>query len=129
MPSYRILFLATLLALATTVLGDLALTAPIATTFVTAGGQLPITWTYSGPQPPDPSAISVEIVDNSNKLFLGPLALFSGVDTVTSKVLWTVPKLGFVGNNFTVILVAKVNEQAVIFAASPVFSIKEEGAI
>ncbi|KAF9182150.1 hypothetical protein BGZ51_004899 [Haplosporangium sp. Z 767] len=130
MTSFCLLFLATLLALATTALaGELTLTSPIATTFATATGELPITWTYSGEQPTDPPAISVELVDNSKKLFSGPLALFSGVNTVKSKVVWSVPKMGFVGNNFTILLVAKVNEQAVVFAQSPVFSIKEEGTL
>ncbi|KAG0234923.1 hypothetical protein B0O80DRAFT_498198 [Mortierella sp. GBAus27b] len=124
-----VLLLATLFALATTVLADLTLTVPNATTFVAAGGSLPIAWTYSGPMPPNPATISVELVDNSKKLFTGPLALFSNLVTPSGGASWTVPKLGFVGNSFSIVLLANVDGQATIFAQGPTFSIQPEGSI
>ncbi|KAF9290802.1 hypothetical protein BGZ68_006036 [Mortierella alpina] len=111
----HVLFLATLLALATTVLADLTITAPVASSFVTAGGILSIKWTYSGTQPP------------SKKLFTGPLALFSNLPTTAGTASWPIPKLGFVGNDFSIVLVANVNNQATMYAQGPTFAIHPEG--
>ncbi|KAG9320356.1 hypothetical protein KVV02_002089 [Mortierella alpina] len=119
-----VLFLATLLALATSVLADLTITAPAATSFVTAGSLLSITWTYSGVQPPVPPTISVEL---SKKLFTGPLALFSNLPTTAGTASWPIPKLGFVGNDFSIVLVANVNNQATMYAQGPTFAIRPEG--
>ncbi|KAG0212256.1 hypothetical protein BGX28_006609 [Mortierella sp. GBA30] len=108
-------------------IADLTVTAPTATSFVTAGGTLNIAWTYSGQQPPVPPTISVELVDNSKKLFTGPLALFSNLPTSAGSASWPIPKLGFVGSSFSVILVANTNNVATIYAQGPTFSIQPEG--
>ncbi|KAF9921720.1 hypothetical protein FBU30_008207, partial [Linnemannia zychae] len=55
---------ATLLVLATNASADLVITSPNETSFIVSDGQLPIAWTYSGPMPPNPATISVELVDN-----------------------------------------------------------------
>ncbi|KAF9570193.1 hypothetical protein EC968_002072 [Mortierella alpina] len=110
-----VLFLATLFALATPALADLTITAPVATSFVTAGSLLSIKWTYSGAQPP------------SKKLFTGPLALFSNLPTTAGAASWLIPKLGFVGNDFSIVLVANVNNQATMYAQGPTFAIHPEG--
>ncbi|KAF9137286.1 hypothetical protein BGX30_010382 [Mortierella sp. GBA39] len=122
-----LLVAATLLAFVSTAFADLVVTSPSATSFIVAGGQLPIAWSYSGPQPPSPATISVELVDNSKALFTGPLALFSNLATASGSVSWSVPKLGFAGANFSVLLIANVNNQATIFAQGPAFSIMPEG--
>ncbi|KAF9899671.1 hypothetical protein EC991_008453 [Linnemannia zychae] len=122
-----LLIATTLLALISTVFADLVVTSPNATSFIVAGGQLPIAWTYTGPQPVTPATISVELVDNSKTLFTGPLALFSNLATSSGGASWSVPKLGFAGANFSVILIANVNSQATIFAQGPAFSIMPEG--
>ncbi|KAF9959491.1 hypothetical protein BGZ72_009543 [Mortierella alpina] len=119
-----VVFLATLLALATSVFADLTITAPVATSFVTAGSILSITWTYSGAQPPFPPTISVEL---SKKLFTGPLALFSNLPTTAGAASWPIPKLGYVGANFSIVLVANVNNQATLYAQGPTFAIHPEG--
>ncbi|GJJ68946.1 hypothetical protein EMPS_01292 [Entomortierella parvispora] len=121
------LVLATLLAIASTAMADLQLTAPNSTSFVTAGGSLQIAWTYSGATPASPPTISVELVDNNKKLFTGPLALFSNLATTSGMATWSVPKLGFVGGNFSVILVANIASQATIYAIGPSFAIQPEG--
>ncbi|KAG0308556.1 hypothetical protein BGZ97_013345 [Linnemannia gamsii] len=122
-----LLVIATFLAFVSTALADLVVTSPNATTFVVSGGQLPIAWSYSGPQPPSPATISVELIDNSKKLFTGPLALFSNLATASGSASWSVPKLGYVGANFSVLLIANVNGQATLFAQGPAFSIMPEG--
>ncbi|OAQ31302.1 hypothetical protein K457DRAFT_124305 [Linnemannia elongata AG-77] len=122
-----LLVVATLLALVSTAFADLVVTSPNTSSFVVAGGQLPIAWSYSGPQPPSPATISVELVDNSKALFTGPLALFSNLATSSGGASWSVPKLGFAGANFSVLLIANVNNQATIFAQGPAFSIMPEG--
>ncbi|KAF9152737.1 hypothetical protein BG015_004792 [Linnemannia schmuckeri] len=122
-----LLVVATLLALISTAFADLVVTSPNATSFIVAGGQLPIAWSYSGPQPPSPATISVELVDNSKTLFTGPLALFSNLATASGGASWPVPKLGFAGANFSVLLIANVNNQATLFAQGPAFSIMPEG--
>ncbi|CAO3568562.1 unnamed protein product [Mortierella alpina] len=114
-----VLLLATLLTLAVSVLADLTITAPAATSFVTAGSLLSITWTYSGVQPPVPPT--------SKKLFTGPLALFSNLPTTAGAASWPIPKLGFVGNDFSIVLVANVNNQATLYAQGPTFAIRPEG--
>ncbi|KAF9966705.1 hypothetical protein BGZ73_000888, partial [Actinomortierella ambigua] len=103
---------------------DLTLTQPNATTFITAGTQLPIAWTYTGTYP---ATISVELVDNSKQLFNGPLALFSNLVTTSGKTTWTIPKIGFVGDNFSIILIANTGGAAVMYAQGEKFSIKPEG--
>ncbi|KAG0053521.1 hypothetical protein BGZ83_000938 [Gryganskiella cystojenkinii] len=125
--SSLLLCLATLFAIASTALADLTLTAPNATSFVTAGGSLSIAWTYSGALPPSPPTISVELVDNTKKLFTGPLALFSNLVTTSGSTTWSVPKLGFIGGNFSVILVANTASQATVYAVGPSFAILPEG--
>ncbi|KAK3816764.1 MAG: hypothetical protein JOS17DRAFT_820640 [Linnemannia elongata] len=122
-----LLVVATLLALVSTTFADLVVTSPNTSTFIVAGGQLPITWSYSGPQPVSPATISVELVDNSKTLFTGPLALFSNLATASGGASWSVPKLGFAGANFSVLLIANINNQATIFAQGPAFSIMPEG--
>ncbi|KAG0253937.1 hypothetical protein BGZ95_006173 [Linnemannia exigua] len=122
-----LLIAATFLALVSTVVADLTITSPNATSFIVAGGQLPIAWTYTGPQPPTPPTISVELVDNSRTLFTGPLALFSNLATASGGATWNVPKLGYAGANFSIILVANVNSQATLYAQGPAFSIMPEG--
>ncbi|KAK3834945.1 MAG: hypothetical protein J3R72DRAFT_451859 [Linnemannia gamsii] len=122
-----LLIATTLLALVSTVFADLTITSPNATTFVVAGGSLPITWTYTGPQPPAPPTISVELVDNSRTLFTGPLALFSNLATASGGAIWSVPKLGYAGANFSISLIANVNNQATLYAQGPAFSIMPEG--
>ncbi|KAG0328564.1 hypothetical protein BGZ99_005043 [Dissophora globulifera] len=110
-------------------MADLTLTSPNATSFVVAGGELSIYWTYSGVQPPSPSTISVELVDNSKKLFTGPLALFANLATTSGKASWSIPKLGYTGSSFSVILVANINGEATIFAQGPSFAILPEGTV
>ncbi|KAF8933558.1 hypothetical protein BGZ47_010823 [Haplosporangium gracile] len=127
--SSPLLVIATLLALVSTAFADLVVTSPNASSFIVAGGQLPITWSYSGPQPPSPATISVELVDNSKILFTGPLALFSNLATASGGASWSVPKLGFAGANFSVLLIANVNSQATLFAQGPAFSIMPEGTV
>ncbi|KAG0215699.1 hypothetical protein BGX33_000929 [Mortierella sp. NVP41] len=122
-----LLIVVTFLALVSTAFADLALTSPNSTTFIVAGGELPIAWTYSGPQPPSPPTISVELVDNTKALFTGPLALFSNLATSSGGASWSVPKLGFAGANFSIVLVANVNNQATLFAQGPAFSIMPLG--
>ncbi|KAG0371376.1 hypothetical protein BGZ54_000003 [Gamsiella multidivaricata] len=68
-------------------------------------------------------------IDQSKKLFTGPLALFSNLMTTAGKANWTVPKLGFVGDSFSIILVANVNNEATIFAQGSTFSIQPEGTV
>ncbi|KAG0249147.1 hypothetical protein DFQ27_000329, partial [Actinomortierella ambigua] len=103
---------------------DLVLTQPNATSFLTAGSQIPITWTYTGTYP---ATISVELVDNSKQLFTGPLALFSNLVTTSGNVVWQTPKVGFVGDNFSIILVANSGGTAVMYAQGEKFSIKPDG--
>ncbi|KAF9217384.1 hypothetical protein BGZ59_004694 [Podila verticillata] len=118
------LFFAAVLALASSVMADLSITAPNTTSFVRAGGQLPISWSFSGSYP---ATISIELVDNSKQLFTGPLALFSNLQTTSGLASWTIPKLGFVGDKFSLILVANIGGTATILAQGPEFSIKAEG--
>ena len=66
-------------------------------------------------------------LDQSRTLFTGPLALLSNVATSLGGSSWLVPKLGFVGSNFSVVLVANVNSQATLFAQGHAFSILPEG--
>ncbi|KAF9112044.1 hypothetical protein BGX27_004063 [Mortierella sp. AM989] len=120
-------------------MANLTITAPNATSFLTAGSSLPIVWAYSGPMPPNPPTISIELVDNascsdlircydeSKKLFTGPWALFSNLLTTSGSASWAIPKLGFIGNSFSIILVANINNQATILAQGPSFSILPEG--
>ncbi|KAG0287241.1 hypothetical protein BGZ96_008809 [Linnemannia gamsii] len=122
-----LLVVATFLAFVSSAFADLTVTSPNATTFVVAGGQLPIAWSYSGPQPPFPATISVELADNSKALFNGPLALFSNLATSSGSILWSVPKLGYAGANFSVLLIANINGQATTFAQGPAFSIMPQG--
>ncbi|KAF8926142.1 hypothetical protein BGZ52_006019 [Haplosporangium bisporale] len=105
-------------------MADLSITAPNTTSFVRAGGQLPISWSFSGSYP---ATISIELVDNSKQLFTGPLALFSNLQTTSGLASWTIPKLGFVGDKFSLILVANIGGTATILAQGPEFSIKAEG--
>ncbi|KAG0092578.1 hypothetical protein BGZ92_009373 [Podila epicladia] len=118
------LFFAAILALASSVVADLSIIAPNTTSFVRAGGQLPISWSFSGTYPP---TISIELVDNSKQLFTGPLALFSNLQTTSGSASWTIPKLGFVGDKFSIILIANIGGTATILAEGPAFSIKPEG--
>ncbi|KAG0023064.1 hypothetical protein BGZ81_008264 [Podila clonocystis] len=118
------LFFSAILALASSVMADLSIIAPNTTSFVRAGGQLPISWSFSGTYPP---TISIELVDNSKQLFTGPLALFSNLQTTSGSASWTIPKLGFVGDKFSIILIANIGGTATILAEGPAFSIKPEG--
>ncbi|KAF9318906.1 hypothetical protein BG003_010322 [Podila horticola] len=118
------LFFAAILALASSVMADLSIIAPNTSSFVRAGGLLPISWSFSGTYPP---TISIELVDNSKQLFTGPLALFSNLQTTSGSASWTIPKLGFVGDKFSIILVANIGGTATILAEGPAFSIKAEG--
>ncbi|KAG0348020.1 hypothetical protein BG004_006314 [Podila humilis] len=107
-------------------MADLVLTSPNASSFVRAGEQLPIAWTYSGSYPP---TISIELVDNSKQLFTGPLALFSNLPTTSGSASWPIPKLGYVSDNVSIILIANIAGTAVILAEGPKFSIKPENAV
>ncbi|KAF9439106.1 hypothetical protein BGZ76_011344 [Entomortierella beljakovae] len=118
--------MATIFAMLSTATADLTLTAPNASSFVTSGGLLPIAWTYSGPIPPNPPTISIEL---SRVLFNGPLALFSNLQTTSGGASWAIPKLGFVGTNFSIILVANVNNVATIYSQGPSFTILPEGTL
>jgi len=76
---------------------------------------------------PTNGPISVSSKSQSKQLFTGPLALFSNLQTISGSASWTIPKLGFVGDKFSVILVANIGGTATILAEGPAFSIKAEG--
>ncbi|KAF8937839.1 hypothetical protein BGZ58_002047 [Dissophora ornata] len=68
-------------------------------------------------------------MSKSKKLFTGPLALLSNLATSSGQASWPIPKLGFVGSSFSVILVANINNEATIFAQGPAFAILPEGTV
>ncbi|KAF9425843.1 hypothetical protein BGZ94_007174 [Podila epigama] len=95
------------------------------TSFVRAGDQLQVSWSYSEPYP---ATISIELVDTSKRLFNGPLSILSNLPTTQGVATWNVPKVGFVGGNFSVHLISNNGGTALILAEGQVFEVKPEGA-